>query len=105
MCIHLHTQVPAYVHTYTHVHTVDWMPPHTHTHVYIGVCVCMYVIHTNIHTLTCIKVMLFRGQIVENLTIVGFILMLIRIQYWNHVETALSKMTCVPLTEKRKKKV
>lgn len=49
--------------------------------------------------------MLFRGQIVENLTIVGFILMLIRIQYWNHVETALSKMTCVPLTEKRKKKV
>lgn len=49
--------------------------------------------------------MLFRSQIVENLTIFGFILMLIRIQYWNHVETTLSKMTCVPLTEKRKKKV
>lgn len=57
----MNIRVPADVHTYTHVHIVN------RTLIYIILSALIYV-----------KLMLSGGQVIENFTITGFILMLIR---------------------------
>lgn len=66
--IHVRTHVPVTVHAHTR------MRAHTHTHAHSG-------LGTNIYwsVLICIKLMLFGGHVIENFTILGFIIMLIKI--------------------------